>query len=378
MKKILIIAGLVLIVALLAIWLFMSGASSAPDGVFANLGFGNTTDPSVPQDQNFFEEEFGIDNVFVEENRLRQLTSTPVVGYAEVLKTASSTPEIYYVEAGTSHVYRLDPVSFEASRLSNTTVTDVTKAVFSKDGGHVALLSDKLTILTLPDSIGGEVTSFSIFDAADDVTIIDGQLLYLIETTSGASVKRYDLGTKLASETFFTIPFREVAIAWGNDVAGPHYYYPKPAASMVSPLYSWQTGAVTRELVSEYGLVGTQLQGYLLFKGQDSILRTYSNDVIQKVAINTVTEKCATEMSGGPLVCAAPKTESGIDYGSWLRGETGSDDQLLLVDIENGSVVSLDSLSNNFLDIVGIKSVRTGLLMMDRATGNLWQYNVTW
>lgn len=379
MKKILIIVGSIIILTLLGVWVFLLLQEDGEGGgVFANLGFGDTTDETVPVEQSFIVGENEFVAPVVEENPLRQLTSEPVVGYAQVLRSASSTPEIYYVEAGTSHVYKIDELGGEAIRLSNTTVTGTKEAAITADGQYVVLRGPEITILTLPSVIGGEVRSFKIYDTAVSMTIIDNELLYTTQTPSGAVVKQFDLSNRLAAETLFTIPFREVTMAWGSSVKGTHYYYPKPAAELLSQLYSWESGTITREPIQGYELNVANVSGYFLYQSSDTSLRSRRDESEIIYTVGTTVEKCSSDIMEGPFVCATPQVWGKGSYIDWLQGELLTIDQLVLIDIASGNSVLLDNLAATNFDITGLTTISQGLLFTDRRSGQLWQYRVDW
>ena len=144
---------------------------------------------------------------------------------------------------------------------------------------------------------------------------------------NGAVVKKYELGTKLASETLFSIPFVEVAMAWGSSVAGPHYFYPKPAAYLESPLYVWENGEVAREPVSGYGLEALHGKGVIIYstRNQDQVASIFAPGLTPfKTNLKTNISKCGFNKFGTEIACAVPNNYSQSTHEEWLQGTSNT------------------------------------------------------
>ena len=139
-KQVFIIIGSVIVLILLAVWVYLLffGTADTADDVFANLGLNGEEDTTIVV-APIVEEEQPLVNM--ERPKLRQLTTKPVAGFNEVQHTASSTPVLYYAEMGTGHIYTINLQSGEEVRISGTTIAQANEALFSHDGATVAIAS---------------------------------------------------------------------------------------------------------------------------------------------------------------------------------------------------------------------------------------------
>ena len=132
MKKLLIILGSLLTIAILGAWLYLFTYGTPENGgeIFSRFGFGKNTDiPEVIVDR----EDAAVDVGEGESGnveRLRQLTVRPVAG------AGFSDTGIFYVEEGTGHVYHIDLATGEEKLLSGTTIPGARHALFSERIRH--------------------------------------------------------------------------------------------------------------------------------------------------------------------------------------------------------------------------------------------------
>lgn len=379
MKKTLIIAGIFILLGLSVVLISLLSDKDG-GGIFASFGFGDTTDNTLVVDviENVADSE--IFDVFAS-GPLYQLTTKPVIGYGIVQKTPSSTPEIYYVEAGTGHVYSISTDSYTEKRISNTTIAQVKNAVISDDGSHVVLLGEKITILTLPSTSDGSVSSFVIPEKAEDVTIVDGELLFVTKTQNGALVKNYTLGSKLSAGTLFSIPLREISLAWGNDIEGPHYFYPKPANELEGYVYSYSNGSIVREPISGFGLSAVNVGTSIIYSTSDDEHLLKSYDPISKqhtdYYIRTMANRCV-KTSKNQAVCAVPENYSKEDGKKFLIGDQLLTDSFRVITPEEASVGPTKRLAGDLdlsISVLNIKAREENyILFTNKSTGNLWLY----
>ena len=108
MKPWILIVGGIVLALLLVFWMFLFFAGDATKAeLFNALNFGDTTG-----------EDLGFGDLFDNENEtddslaaLRQLSLRRVIGYMPFEATASSSALVYMAEAGTGHIYSIDPTT---------------------------------------------------------------------------------------------------------------------------------------------------------------------------------------------------------------------------------------------------------------------------
>ena len=139
-KKFFIMLAALVVILLLAVWayLFINSDSGTADDIFADLGLEGQPMPNIIEP---VVEQNASSSVNLERDKLRQLTTKPIVGYAEIIYNASSTPVIYYAEKGTGHIYSIDTVTGSENRISATTFAQADQASFTTDGDYFAVTS---------------------------------------------------------------------------------------------------------------------------------------------------------------------------------------------------------------------------------------------
>ena len=216
-KSILFIVGGVVILILVAIWgyLFFFGTPQSSDEFFADLGLSGEVDTSyVPPPQ---EATTTTPVVNMERPKLRQLTTKPIAGYTEVIRSTSTPALMYYVEKGTGHVYTINIETGEENRVSQTTVAQAEHAVISSDGSFAAITSFSNN-KNKPLFVGAFGTTTLAADsmnltevfagAAQDVTVTNDEVLYTTVGAAGLVGTAYDLDTDTTS-TMFTFPLTD-------------------------------------------------------------------------------------------------------------------------------------------------------------------------
>lgn len=392
MKKIILGIGIAIIILLAGVWgylLFFNTSASTTD-LFSLFNFGDTTDTTISlEDLNNQQNEVPTIDVGSYQ-ALRQLTTKPVVGQQEVLLSASTSPMAYFVEAGTGHVFSINLTSGEESRISNITVPGVISAEISTDGKYAVLKSgegsqSEITIVTLPTNttelgssgFSANVISYSLTS--------DNELLYATQTTTGVLAKVYN-PVSLSTRTVFELPFHEATIDWGTTAESNHYVYPKASTRLQGFLYKITKGTLSREPIAGYGLSAkSNSVGTIYSIQKDSQYQTFlkNEQGISQVYVNLIPEKCVfSKKLEYTAVCAYdPNSETANLPDTWYRGETGSRDELWLIDLSKGefgllantySLVArdVDVLSPTFNDKVD------RILFINRVDNTLWAYDL--
>ena len=397
-RPLFIIIGIVIVFILVLVWLYLLFFSTPPengDSVFSNFGFGDTTDTSVSVQDGT---NNGVADTVVDvtsRERLRQLTTGPVLAYREVSTGTSTPPDVYYVEAGTGHIYSINSETGETTRLSATTIPVASKAALSPNGQFVMLRSG--------DTRAGEFVVGSLATSSEkinttslDENIVDfvipnnEEVLYGVQQLSSYVGKRYSLRTGEIT-TLFTIPFREAAISWGGSSDATHYAYPKATKHLEGFVYKISGTSLERLPINGYGLSAIGAGDTVLFSHmvttrttQDYVSQGYIPESgVSSVPISVIPEKCtATPLA--KFICAAPlnlQTNSTLPD-SWYMGETVTADYLWEVTPSLGSVKSILNLtaeSGRELDVVNIttNTFSTKLYFQDRHSKFLWLYELT-
>lgn len=392
MKRWLLIIGIIFTFLLAGIWIYLLFSEPAEDGSrFSLFQFGDTTDTTVLEGEYTLpvQEEPVVD--VVDESPLRQLTTKPVVGYAEVQETASSSPLVYYMEAGTGHIYTIDLITGAEERISNITVPTVRDALISSNGHYAVLRAGgnqggELTIISLPTSSSSELTSLTISETVIDYGLTDdNQLLYAIQTTSGAVTKNFDLEEKTTAD-LFSIPFRDVVIDWGSTVAGPHYYYPKPSSQLRGALYKVTNNLISRVPVSGFGLTAIGNSEFVVYSSPTNDLgfNIYNSNSEETSSFEQLilSDKCVLHdifTDFGICARSLEKSNSNTLLENWYRGEVITSDELVFVNLNEGFVhtaIDLEVESGRKIDVQNLvfNQIGTNVLFTDKRTNHLWIY----
>ncbi len=380
MKRSLYIIGIILILILIAVWMFLLFADEdTKKDVFNRFGFAGTTEEGIFEDII----DTVIPDIF-QKQYLRQLTTKRVIGYTEVA-TASSTL-VYFVEGGTGHLYTIDPmIEGSENRVSNVTIPIATKAAISPDGLYVAIRSGNQpeSTLTILNRTGETVDSFTLEEAVRDFTInSSNELLYTSAGGGGLYGKSFNLGTK-DTKVIFEVPFREATIVWGSNAGDNHYILPKTSRYLEGYLYKIQEGTFIRTPISGFGLMVNASKDAVLYSYiEDSLfvsqLSNSNTSTQQKLLIAFMPEKCTFGTKA--LYCADGNEAN--DHGfpdSWYRGELSFTDNLWRVAVDNGEpglvVDTLDS-SGRELDITNLQAGTDDMLLYftNKNDQSLWVY----
>ena len=391
MKRTLLIIGGVGIICILAgVWAYFLffGTPNPDGGVFANFNLGNTDDPTVIIPIEPEPTEPVVDVTSPE--RLRQLTTQPVAGFAEVQVTASSTPEARYIEAGTGHIYSIDLETGVETRISATTIPLTNAGALTPNGryallqsgsgvgsehviGIISTTSDELRNFAIP----GNITSFA--------ATADNTFMYTTPAGNGLIARAYDPNTNTV-EDLFQVPFRDATIAWGSSEAGPHYVYPHTTSRLEGYVYSYTDGVATRERASGYGLsaVGSSA-GYIFSEVQNGEYNTHATNKLTSqtnaTPLTIIPEKCVfAQIDATVAVCGITLAEFSYQMPDpWYKGEVRMNDDLWEYSIEGQSaslLVSPENATGRQLDIVRPQFGSNGanLYFQNKIDQTLWIY----
>jgi hypothetical protein len=323
--------------------------------------------------------------------RLRQLTTEPVIGYQQVQVDASSTPMVYYIKPGTGHIYSIDLTSGEETRKSGTTIPSARKGVVTPDGqyaliqygyglgaefvvGHLSTTSDEMSTQNIP----GTIVSFAV--------TTDNKFLYATKEVNQLVAKQY-FPTSNTSEILFTVPFAEAIIDWGGTAVDSHYIYPKANSSLEGYLYEAKQGELNRLPVDGYGLTalgsnddvmyGTQLNGtYItqMFNRPSSTKTTFGQLLLP--------EKCLWFNVRNSFVCADSTTSLKSDTpNTWYEGTVSYVDNFWEIKPQATSsnlLIDTKEESGRELDIINLitDSEEENIYFQNKNDQTLWLYQI--
>ena len=368
-RSVFIITGIILAIVLIAVWVYVLffGTPTSIDEQFANFGVGDTIDMEEPVPASPPPEEEPVVDIETEQ-RLRQLTTKPVAGFAEITGNASSAAAVLYTEKGTGHVYSINLSTGEEERISGTTIPEAQSAAFSPDGQYVMIESgfgsQKEFIV---GQINRDSSSLTNTELAEPITSFsstdDNRFLYSIVTNASTIGKVFN-PVELTNQTLFTLPFRESTIEWGTAVTDSHYIYPKTTRHLESFLYRVKNGDINRMPIDGFGMSAVGNDDSVFYSKQENTgYNSYYFDISMGVESPSrlihIPEKCTLgEARSAILFCA------NSEYGqtsrlpdSWYKGEVLSADKLWEITPADGSsklLVDTEQESGRQLDITNL------------------------
>ncbi|MEK7639172.1 MAG: hypothetical protein AAB388_03365 [Patescibacteria group bacterium] len=389
-RKTLIIIGALLILLLIGVWsylLFFADKQAAPGDTFADLDLGDTTDGTVTDTETDGAGDGSTDTVIdsSSDKALRQLTTKHVAGYAEVT-TGSSSPKVYFVEAGVGHVFALDVESGTETRLSGTSVPGAEIAVIMPDGKHLVIETNEAGGKQTYIADLNETESSLALTPIEGVVVSlhateDNELLFAEQTNSSVVGKAYNFAKK-TTRTLFTIPFREAMIDWGSTAKSIHYVYPKATRELEGFLYKIEAGTLTRLPVDGFGLTAEGEGSTVLYAEQADAV--FSSTLVyatttSPLSLPVLPEKCIFTSGATRMLCARDTstelTSSLPD--SWYQGAISFADSLWSINVADQSTDLLSntlSASGRALDITRLSLYKddSRLYFQNKNDDSLW------
>lgn len=391
MKRSLLILGIALIITLSVVWgyLLFFGAPESTTNFFANFNFGDTEEtivvdvpaPIVPE---------RTENERFDPNDLQQLTLKPVVGYQEISTTTSSTTFVYFIEAGTGHIFSINLETGAEVRLSNIIIPNAQAGEISLDGTHAVVQAGnpgegELTIVELTQSIDN-ATSYPLINQAHDFTLTTtGEVLYTLKNSTQLQALAYTI-EDTSTTPIFTIPFLEAVVLWGNSAQAEHHIYPKTASQLEGYLYRVRNGSMIRLPFDGFG--------FSALVQNELVLSSYSSDAVyqshlfntetnrfEALGLSLIPHKCAkTQHPKVPIVCGIPETEPRPETTDrWFKGGIQFSDELWGIGSVDGTVgtiyfTSLKLESGRQLDVITPQLYGTNnLYFINKTDRTLWK-----
>ena len=387
-RPLFIIIGAIIVLILLGVWVYIILFSNPnnTDDTYTTIDLGDTTSNSYEPIQNDEQPVVDIEGP----ERLRQLTTTPVVGYQEVKKNASSSPSVYYVAAGTGYIFALNLETGEEKRISATTIPSSFKAAITPNGLYVLVQSGSgigadFVIGTLSSSTDQLETKAITEPIIDFSVTTNNTFLYAVKTNATVIAKEYDPVSDTA-KTLFTVPFREAVIDWGSTADETHYVYPKATNQFEGYVYATKNGVLHRLPAAGYGISATgNSAGVLYSKQEKGSYNTYlyneETGETNNIFLSTIPEKCSPLYTTTALICGSSSDVNSNQMPDlWYKGEATFSDNLWSFDLENAVFTQLVDISSETGRNIEVSKIvpnldDTHIYFTNTATGNLWMFS---
>lgn len=382
MKRWLYIAGILLIVCLISIWLFLLFADEdTKKDIYNTLGFQGS------EEEGFFE-NLPLDIFPSEENtyqQLRQLTTRRTIGHTEVV-SASSTM-VLFVEAGTGHIYKVDPKSGQEERISNVTIPVAKEASIAPSGKYAVVVSEtnRVENAMVVDLAASTPSSYRVSERMVDFNIgTDDILTY--STTDNFSLTGKSLNlTNGTSKTLFKAPFTDGRVGWGNTEAGQHLIYPKTSRFLEGYAYEPSVGSIGRLPAFGYGFSAIATESIMLYQkqavgGLQSFLWRKNSGNTENLVLSFFPEKCAFSTDSTLLFCGYSNTERDMEFpDNWYRGEKKFSDEIWETNLETKEtklLVNPYESSGREIDIINLHKGTNALYFVNKNDQTLWVYDL--
>jgi hypothetical protein len=299
---------------------------------------------------------------------------------------------VYFIEAGSGHIYRLADGGAE-ERVSGITFAETTTGDISPDGRFAVVLSgygntQTGSLLTLGTSSAATPSVFTLEGNVGQSYITNNnELLYTVRTATGVTLRSRTLNGG-STKTLFSVPFRSALVSWSDDPRGPHYIYPKPSYLLEGYLYRYFGGTLTRLPIEGYGLVAWGSGEMLGFsRTENDSYVSFIHDTKSRsdtlLPFLLLPEKCSAGLTAESLWCASPTTISGFGFpDSWYRGDENLSDTLVYFE-SNDEFQSISYLlepsvvAGRAIDVSALKAgAEAGrVLFTNKIDNSLWLYD---
>ncbi len=394
MKKILKISSYILILlalALLGYYFILKTNGNTPSGkkpFFGNLfPFGNnevvTEAPFTGTPEIAPNTETGTFDQVV-----RLISNEPVAGSVFVASSTKGTV-IRYIEKATGHVFDVPASENTNLRVSNTTIPQIYRALFTENGdGFIAQyvkntdvietmygkivdgINEKIVVGTI---LSRNITSFAVSP--------NGRTVFTLEKTQSGSEGYTMLPNGTNKKLVWNSPLREFIPQFISD---SHVgLQSKPHTSSYGILFDVNTGNAAKSV-----LVGNQInlttlpypnKPYVLYANNSGLFsQNTSNNAVTELSPNTFPEKCVWAQTKTFLYCAVPRSQiNATSLYAWYKGEVSYSDDIWEYDVVANTarrVVDLENLAGRSIDVstISINPTDALLLIQSKSDGSLW------
>jgi hypothetical protein len=355
------------------LYLFLFGAPQSPDEIFTDLGITPPVDTSIiPMSDN----SESLPQIDINTGLLQQLTFRPIAGYG-----TPTNGSVVYMEQGTGHLYEINTVTGQETRLTNTTIPVATRAIFNIDASAVVVISGLPgeRVVFLAERAGESLNRTSLPPTADNIHFNGtSTLTYTVSDQTSTRGYEYNSATDSQRELFIA-PFRSLHIhTTGNE----WYVSNRPATALEGALYAIDETVLTPVNNPAFGFIALMsdrlfAQTILRNNQLESSIASLISDEVIRIAPVMIPEKC--DWSETELICASPFTVDDERYiERWYQGLVRSDDLLWAIDPTSGGarmLVNPEREVGRPLDItdVSVRSVEE-VFFVNRLDNTLWRY----
>ncbi len=404
-KKILLIVGIILILAVAAFFIFRGQPQNGEEGFgfsfgdFLPFGSSGNIGSEAVVDTTPKKEEKPNQAVSGVVPKLRKISSGPVAGAA--IFNIGSTTYVRFVEKGTGNVYEARSDSSEVKRLTNTTIPKIIRAFWLGDGsGFLAqtLVPDTEIIETTFVKLGKNTATSSTESLTPFTTTLSKLPTGIAELSirpDGTKIFYYTLSqngsnwyTSNPDGTGATLvnnhPLSEWLPAWvSNNLITMQT---KGSVGVTGHLYHFDptTKGLRKVGVQTFGLSTKSKDGNItLFSKGGSIPRLFvfnskENNTTDSTR-DTLAEKCVWSAKDSLSVyCGVPDSFGpGLYPDSWYKGLTNTEDSIRKIDLNNlvdYTVSYLSDESGEKIDVVDprISKDESHLVFNNKIDGYLW------
>lgn len=391
-QKTYIIIGLIIVLLLLAVWLFMLFSPKTPAELWNDFNLNGEEDPTITIPPPPVVEEEPVVNM--ERPRLRQLTTRPVIGFKEVQPATTSLPVMYYAEAGTGHIYTIDIASGKEERISNTTIPEANYASFSPSGSYVAVRAkndrraNSFAWSALSTTSSG--LNLQTVDVQADTfsTISNTNIVYTTRGSGGLTAKALNFSSGVTTD-LFTIPFFEATMIWGSSTNSTHFVFPKASYTLEGYLYGISKKTMSRLPVDGFGLTAFTAPNHIIYtKMTEFVPKSYIYNTLTNTHASSpfvlLPEKCvASATLPDTLWCGFDLAETlPITFpDAWYQGTMSFTDTIWEVNLATQAadpLVDTFKESSREIDIISmaIGGSEQALYFINKNDNTLWMYEL--
>lgn len=385
-RNLLLISGGVLILILLAVWVYLLIFGRPGDGeeVFSNLGIvGSGGEESILPSDNTGSGPI-IDATPEAPVSFRQLTTRRAAGFE------FASPSLRFVEQGTGHIYEIGLTDQTETQISNTTSPQTAEATFSSNADLVGLIAyrnyqSEALVGTIESESGSLENSFSLPPDARNLAFNNqGNVLYTVTENGRTTGYQYNRQEQIRREVF-NLPMTEISLLWGADNAVT-YLYTKPTNILDGYLYEVDNNQLTP--------IGRGAPALLAMSAGDQLVRTFSENGrlrstisnldgsnTRDLPLTVIPEKCAFASDMTALWCGGSISGWADNFvEAWYKGTTAANDALWRINLETLSAeLHLDlfnSAGQQFdVDDIAISSDQQQIVLRNKLDNSLWLYN---
>lgn len=392
--KIILIVAIVVILGLLGwFWLFPGSSEPVADKVRDFLPFGTGEGVNIPPGDEQSTIDNGQGGQSEPEVKLFQVSKEPVAGFIAFSKGATTT--IRFVDRATGHIYDMNPLTQEKTKVTNKTLPKIYEAYFRDNGNSVLFRSlvndsdmvENLSLALTPPKIISTTTdnlytvlAVNLRGDIKEVAVGSGDSLFYVAEDSSSIISSTFNGTNL--RTLFNSSFTDWRLVpYGNNLM----IYTRVSSDIPGYAYRLNSnGALTKILGPLNGLTVTPNSsgGFAYSYNNEGSLKLVAKEDSASEEVDlppTFAEKCVWSSEKEWIIyCAIPTQNiNGKDIDNWYKGISHFSDKVWYFDTRvNISEVLVESDKNLGFDLdaihLEISPNEDYLVFMNKNDLSLW------